>query len=149
MLDVRAWREPDRLGHRVAVTASLPEPSLPIVQVVCCDRRVRDGLCSVLGASARATVPDPIDDPSRALEVVGRDQPSAIVVDLAIAGGGDAPAFLAALRDQAPGARILVIGWNGESDGWVRSAGADGILHVDGPAADLVDAIVPGWSAAG
>lgn len=119
-------------------------PPLPLVQLVGCDRRVRDGLASLLSASGQVRVSDGVDDAAAAIAAVDREPPSTIVVDLAVAGGSDAaPGFLASLRAHAPTARILVIAWNGESDRWVRRAGGDGIIHVDGRPSDVVDAIVP------
>jgi DNA-binding NarL/FixJ family response regulator len=125
------------------------EPPLPLVQLIGCDRRVRDGLASLLTASGQVRVSDGIEDPASAPEVVGREQPDAIVVDLQVVRApAGAPEFLATLRAHAPAARILVIAWNGESDRWVRRAGADGVLHVDGRPTELIEAIVPRSSSA-
>lgn len=119
---------------------AVPRPPLPGAAVVAADRRVRDSLASLLGATGRVDVVGAAGDAATAVRLAGASQPDIIVVDLQAAELDRAP-LLERLRSQAPAARILVVEWDGR---WRLGLppGADGVLDVHAVPGALLDALL-------
>jgi DNA-binding NarL/FixJ family response regulator len=122
-------------------------PAQPGVAIVSSDRRIRDGLASLVIASG-ARVVGTACETAEALSLVGVALPSTVVVDPHIEAATGLAALLSGLRARAPEARILVLAWDGESIGGLRTLGADAIVRVDGEPSAIVGAILPAGSPA-
>lgn len=112
---------------------------LPGVAVVAADRRVRDGLASVLAATGEVEVVGLAADSPAVLRLAGSRRPELILVDPALTGQGDGT-LVAQLRRHVPLATILVVDWDDGSDP-VLAREADGVLNVARLPAALVDAL--------
>src|SRR3954453_13190948 len=106
-----------------------PRPALTDVDVVAADRRVRESLASVRAATGRVQVLWTAADERAALTCVALRRPAVVVFD-ARAGGLGGGELLRSLRQQVPGARILVVEWDGERDLSLAAGVADGVLDV-------------------
>jgi DNA-binding NtrC family response regulator len=120
-----------------------PQTVMPSVAIISPDRRVRDGLTKLLGVSGRARVVGAVADAEAAFALVTDGTVDALVLDMALSSEPDRVGLLAALRERAPGARILLIAWDGPPLP-LPGERFDGILDVAGHPARLVDAIVGG-----
>jgi DNA-binding NarL/FixJ family response regulator len=99
------------------------------VAVVASDRRVRDSLASVLAATGRVRVLWTAADEPAALAAAAMRRPDVVVLD-ARGDGVSGGQLLRTLRDGAPGARILVVEWDGAHDLSFAASVADGVLDV-------------------
>jgi DNA-binding NarL/FixJ family response regulator len=106
---------------------SAPRPALTDVAVVAADRRVRESLASVLAATGRVQVVWTAADQRAALACVALRRPTVVVLDARADGSGGSE-LLGSLREQAPGARILVVEWDGAGDLSLAAGVADGVL---------------------
>jgi len=104
-----------------------PRPALTDVAVVAADRRVRESLASVLAATGRVQVVWTAADQRAALACVALRRPTVVVLDARADGSGGSE-LLRSLREQAPGARILVVEWDGAGDLSLAAEAADGVL---------------------
>jgi DNA-binding NarL/FixJ family response regulator len=104
-----------------------PGPALTEVAVVAADRRIRESLASVLAATGRVEVLWTAADQRTALAWAALRRPAVVVFDARADGMGGGQ-LLQALRDGAPGARILVLEWDGERDMTLAAGVADGVL---------------------
>jgi DNA-binding NarL/FixJ family response regulator len=133
--------------HAWAVSDRARRSPLPGVAIVSADRRVRDGLASLLAASGEARVLGPVGDRASAEELLATTQPDAVVVDLTVARHLEQVPLLAELRRLAPRTRLVVIAWDGEMERGVGRGIVDGYVAADGrsPAAveDILRAVLP------
>jgi DNA-binding NarL/FixJ family response regulator len=87
--------------------------TVPAVAVVAADRRVRDGLVSLLTATGIDILGAACDGPT-ALSLVAR-RPDAVVLDPRLVAPGDG-ALVRALRAELPDAPFLVVQWDARVD---------------------------------
>lgn len=141
--DVRP--SPLRAWHRdpVLVTDAAARSLQPAVAIVCSDRRVREGLASLVIASG-GTVAGTACEAAEAVSLATVAQPGVILVDPQVDGIAGASGLLAALRATAPAARLLVLTWDGDPGRWLQAGVADAIVRVDAEPAAIVCAIAPG-----
>ena len=130
----------------------MPDPAplttVPAVAVVAADRRVRDGLVSLLAATGIEVMGAASDEPS-ALSLIAR-RPDAVVLDPRLVAPGDG-AFVRAMKAQLPGTPFLVVQWDtrvdsvlpGDTDVAVDAGALPAALHealaargFGGPASD-------------
>ena len=83
-----------------------------------------------------------VADEASLMEGAARIRPTVIVVDLSLA-GGDIVGFLAALRRQAPAAKVLLLSVYDEPTvaSAALTAGADGVVLTRAIATDLLEAV--------
>src|SRR5437763_1108147 len=124
------------------MTDSGPRPQLPGVAIVSGDRRVRDGLASLLAADGRARLLGPAIDGPAALALVRTSAPDAVLVDLTLPLVADPEGLLAELRGLAPHARLLAIAWDGEIARGVGRGVVDGYVRLDDRPAAVLDDIL-------
>lgn len=103
---------------------------------------VRQGLVALLGAEPDIEIIGQAADGSEAVDVVLAEKPSVVVMDLRMP-VMDGVAATAAIREQWPGAAVLVLTTYDTDEAIVRAveAGASGYLLKDAPPEDLLDAI--------
>jgi len=115
------------------------------VAILSSDRRVRDGLANLVIASG-ARVCGTACECEEALSLVGVASPATVVVDPHIAGPSGVAGFLAGLRSRAPGARLLLLAWDGESSEPLHAMGADAVVKADGEPTSILGAMLPATS---
>jgi DNA-binding NarL/FixJ family response regulator len=145
--DVRPSRRRPRRGDAPAVTDTALPPTPPGVAIVSADRRIRDGLASLVIASGGRVVGTACEA-GEALSLVSVARPATVVVDPHIDQLAALRPLLAGLRARAPGARLLLLAWDGEATLALRVTGADAVVRIDGEPAALAGAILPTGSSA-
>lgn len=117
---------------------------LPGVAIVSADRRVCDGIASLLAASGEARVLGPVCDRASAEDLLRTSAPDAVVVDLSVAGHLEQPGLLAEFRRLAPDTRLVVIAWDGERERGVGRGIVDGYVEADGRTPAILEEILRG-----
>ncbi len=115
----------------------------PITLVVVDDHPVvRQGLVALLGAETDIDVVGQAADGSEAVDLVLRERPSVVIMDLRMP-VMDGVAATTAIRAEWPEAAVLVLTTYDTDEAIVRAveAGASGYLLKDAPPEDLLDAI--------
>jgi DNA-binding NarL/FixJ family response regulator len=131
----------------LAVTDTAHLPSQPAVAIVSSDRRIRDGLVSLVIASGGRVVGTACEA-GEALSLVGVARPTTVVVDPHVASGDGLSPLLQGFRARSPGIRLLVLAWDGELTASLRVSGADAMVRVDAEPTALAAAILPAGSSA-
>ena len=121
-----------------------PSGGTPIVRVVVVDDDplVRAGLRMILGADPTLAVVAEADDGAAALDVVAREAPDVVLMDIRMP-GTDGLVATRRLRDRADAARVIVL-TTFDADDMVLAAlrsGAAGFLLKDTPPAELISAV--------
>ena len=132
------------LGDPRHVPEGFSSPRLPGVAIVSADRRVCDGIASLLAASGEARVLGPVGDRAAAEELLRTTAPDAVVVDLTVARHLEQPGLLAELRRLAPATRLVVIAWDGEMERGVGRGIVDGYVEADGRSPAILEEILRG-----
>jgi DNA-binding NarL/FixJ family response regulator len=140
--DVRRSPGQSPLRDPVGMSDAQLPPRLPGVAIVSADRRVCDGLASLLAAGGQARVLGPVGDGPAALDLVRETDPDAVVVDITVAGHADRAPLLAELRRLAPRTRLLVIAWGGEVDRGLGRGIVDGYVEADGRSPALLEEVL-------
>lgn len=144
--DVRPSRSRQTSGDALHVIDDTARTIPPGVAIVSSDRRIRDGLASLVIASG-ARVVGTACEATEALSLVGVASPATVVVDPHIESPAGIGRLLEGLRARAPQARILVLAWDGESIRGLKATSADAVVRVDGEPSAIVGAILPAGSA--
>jgi DNA-binding NarL/FixJ family response regulator len=91
------------------------------VAVVDADRRVQQSIADVLRV-AGVDVVGTAGDPGGALELIGRTQPSMVLVDPRLPDLHAGEALMRTLSEQHPGVRVVLMGWNAPAESRLAAA---------------------------
>ena len=109
------------------------------VLLVDTDDRVRESLAGLLRIGQRCLVVGTAGTAGDALRLATDTQPDVVVLDPRMPGSEGGAAFIARLRDAAPGARILGLIWPDSAD---ETWGADAYVRKTFRSHELIDAVV-------
>jgi CheY-like chemotaxis protein len=116
--------------------ARTPSPQ-PRVLVVDPDERIRESLAGLLGIGHRCVVVGSAGHPASALAQIAADLPDVVVLDPRLPDLTDGRAFVARLREIAPGIRIVVMGADLEQ----ALDGVDAVIRKTYRPRELIEAI--------
>jgi DNA-binding NarL/FixJ family response regulator len=120
-----------------------PGPVAPLrVLVVDADDRTRESLTGILGIGRDVVVVGSAGQPASALDLVATESPDVVVVDPRLPEMDGGLAFLARLRADAPGVRILVMGGGEGIDQPALARRSDGFIRKTFRPGELAAAIV-------
>jgi DNA-binding NarL/FixJ family response regulator len=121
---------------------SIDHRSGPRAAIVDADRRVQQSLAEVLRVTGRVSVVGVAGDVRQGLELVEREHPDVVIVDLRLPDLAAGEAFLSGMRLAWPSTKVVLTGWTDVRDVPALSRLPAAFVTKSGSSEDFVTAVV-------